>query len=312
MIDLRPYHQLADSAAVYTLWQTVMGEQWPIAAADFQHLLTGSPLYQAGDCVVACQGDRIVGFAAAQLDRNNPELASIPALFVGPPFQRRGIGTALHASALEHLRAIGAGRVQLGGGGYGYFWPGVPTNLPAARPFFEAQGWAFSEPCYDLAQRMEEYRSPDDPAAGALIELAAPGDATALLEFERAEFPHWLGAFQSTVNVGDFHDLLIARDPASGAIVGSLILFSPGAHPSRVDGFWKAILGNPLGEIGCVGVAEALHGQGIGSALVARASDILKQRGVVSVHIGWVYRVNFYGRLGYAPWRAFDMSWRNL
>jgi beta-N-acetylhexosaminidase len=312
MVDLRRYREQADAAAVYALWQAALGAEWPIAAADFHQLLTGSPLYQDGDYIVACRDDRIIGFAAAQIDRNNPAFASIGALFVDPQVQRRGIGTALHTAALAHLQTNGAGVVQLGGGGYGSFWPGVPANLPAAKPFFEAQGWAFSEPCYDLAQRMHDYRPPDDSAIASVIELATPEDALALLEFERREFPDWLGPFQSTVDAGDFHDLLIARDPASHAIIGSLILYSPGAHPSRFDGFWRAILGDPLGEIGCVGVAEALHGQGIGSALVARASELLKQRGVAAVHIGWVFRVNFYGRLGYAKWRAFDMSWRDL
>jgi beta-N-acetylhexosaminidase len=311
MFELRLYRQSDDSAAAYALLQRAVGEQWPITEADFHHLLTSSPLYQDGDYVVASEGERMVGFVAAQVDRNNPEFASIAALLVDPQFQRRGIGTALHAAALAHLQTNRAGTVQLGGGGYGSFWPGVPTNLPTARPFFEARGWTFNESCFDLAQRMEDYRPPDDPPANALVELATPGDAAALLEFERREFPHWLGPFQSTVDVGDFHDLLIARDPASRAIVGSLILYSPGAHPSRLDGFWKALLGDPLGEIGCVGVTGALHGQGIGSAMMLRASDILKQRGVVSVHIGWVYRVNFYCRLGYPTWRKFDMSWRH-
>src|SRR5439155_24300456 len=126
------------------------------------------------------------------------------------------------------------------------------------------------------------------------------------------ESPDWLGAFQTLVDIGDLHHLLVARDPAGRAIIGALILYAPGSPPGRADGFWKAILGDPLGEIGCVGVAAALHGQGIGSALVVRASAILKQRGVASVHIGWVYRVNFYGRLGYPAWREFDMSWRKL
>ncbi len=312
MPDLRPYHQASDSAAVYALWQAALGRQWPIAAADFHRLLTESPLYQAGDYFVACQDDQIVGFVAAQIDRSQTDMASIPALFVDPQFQRRGIGTALHTAALEHLRASGASMVQLGCGGYSYFWPGVPATLPAARPFFQARGWEFIEPCYDLAQRMQEYHAPEDPAVDVVIELATPSDAPELLEFERREFQHWLGAFQSTVDVGDFHELLIARDPTSRAIIGTLILYSPLAHPSRFDGFWKTILGDPLGEIGCVGVAEALHGQGIGSAMMVRASDILKQRGVVSVHIGWVYRVNFYRRLGYALWQEFDMSWRKL
>jgi beta-N-acetylhexosaminidase len=312
MLELRPYHQPADSVAVYALWQAAMGAQWPITAADFHRLLTGSPLYQAGDYFVAYQDDQIVGFVATQMDRGNPALASLPALFVDPQFQRRGIGTALHTAALEHLRASGAAMVQLGGGGYSYFWPGVPNNLPAARPFFEACGWDFSEPCYDLAQNMQEYHAPEDPPIDVVIEIATPADATELLEFEGREFPHWLGPFQSNVDIGDFNALLIARDPTTRKIIGTLILYSPLAHPSSFDGFWKLILGDPLGEIGCVGVAEARHNQGIGSAMMVRAADILKQRGVASVHIGWVYRVNFYQRLGYAPWQEFDMSWQRL
>ena len=65
MFDIRPYQQQADSAAVYALWQAAVGQPWPIAAADFHHVLTSSPLYQTGDYFVACAGERIVGFAEA-------------------------------------------------------------------------------------------------------------------------------------------------------------------------------------------------------------------------------------------------------
>ena len=75
MLDLRPYRQPADSAAVYALWQAALGQQWPIAAADFHQLLTGSPQYQAGDYFVACQAAQIVGFVAAQIDRSQPASA---------------------------------------------------------------------------------------------------------------------------------------------------------------------------------------------------------------------------------------------
>jgi ribosomal protein S18 acetylase RimI-like enzyme len=312
MAEIRPYREHQDAGATYALWQAALGRQWPIDAGDFQKLLTDFPQYHAGDYFVACEHEQIVGFVAAQIDRGNPAFGGIAALFVDPQFQRRGIGTLLHQAALERLREIGAGTVQLGCGGYSYFWPGVPDNLPAAKPFFEACGWHFEAPCYDLVQRMQDYRSPDDLVTHTAIELATPDDTPALLEFERREFPHWLGAFQPTLDVGDFHELLVAREPASQAIIGSLILYSPLAHPSRFDGFWKTILGDPLGEIGCVGVAEAQQGRGIGTAMVARASEILQQRGAAAVHIGWVYRVDFYGRLGYAKWQAFHMSSRNL
>jgi GNAT superfamily N-acetyltransferase len=57
----------------------------------------------------------------------------------------------------------------------------------------------------------------------------------------------------------------------------------------------------------CVGVASPLHGQGIGTALVVRASQILSQTGVRACHIGWTTRESFYRRAGYQPWRRYAM-----
>jgi GNAT superfamily N-acetyltransferase len=311
MLDLRPYREREDGAAVYALWQAALGQQWPIDAADFQRLLADSPLYASGDCIVAWQDGAIIGFVAAQIDRGAPAEASIAALFVDPRHQRRGVGTALQAAALAHLRDVGSTRVQIGGG-HSRFWPGVPNNLPAAKPFFEARDWQFGEVCYDLAQQMSGYQSPEDLIDDIMLDLATPEHVPALLEFERREFPQWLAGFQPVIDAGDFDDLLLARESQNGEIIGSLILYSHRSHPSRVDGFWKRLIGDPLGEIGCVGVAAAAQGRGIGTAMMARASEILKQRGVAAVHIGWVYRVNFYGRLGYARWQPFHMSWREL
>jgi beta-N-acetylhexosaminidase len=311
MVTIERYDTERDEEAIYALWRAALGREWPLAQAAFAKLLTGSPLYQAGDHLVARQGQEVVGFVATNLDRGDPTSAAIPVLCVEPRLQRRGIGTALHQAALAHLRASGATRVQIGGG-YSCVWPGVPDNLPAAKPFFESCGWSFLESCWDLAQPMRDYHSPADLITEIELSTATPADVPGLLDFEAREFLHWLGAFRGVAEVGDLDDLLIARDPHTHEIVGSLILYTQRSHPSRVDGFWDQLLGDPLGEIACVGVAEALNNRGIGTALVARASELLQQRGVAAVHIGWVYRVSFYGRLGYAPWRAFHMSWREL
>jgi hypothetical protein len=47
MLDLRPYREREDGAAVYALWQAALGRQWPIDIAAFLKLLTGSPLREA-------------------------------------------------------------------------------------------------------------------------------------------------------------------------------------------------------------------------------------------------------------------------
>ena len=67
------------------------------------------------------------------------------------------------------------------------------------------------------------------------------------------------------------------------------------------------MLGPAAGTIGCVGVAPQLHGRGIGTALVIRASQLLAQAGTRTCHIGWTTREAFYRRAGYQPWRRYAM-----
>lgn len=40
------------------------------------------------------------------------------------------------------------------------------------------------------------------------------------------------------------------------------------------------------------------------------AEEWLRQRGVGNCCIGWTWLLDFYGRLGYRPWRSYAMSWR--
>lgn len=70
------------------------------------------------------------------------------------------------------------------------------------------------------------------------------------------------------------------------------------------------MLGGMAGTIGCVGVAGNAQERGVGSAMVARASELLRDAGTRSCHIGWTVRESFYGRLGYARWRRYLMSRR--
>jgi ribosomal protein S18 acetylase RimI-like enzyme len=62
--------------------------------------------------VVAAIGDTIVGFAATGPplvpdDRADPTLGDLYALYLNPDVWRRGIGTQLHAAALDRLRSCG-------------------------------------------------------------------------------------------------------------------------------------------------------------------------------------------------------------
>ena len=91
-------------------------------------------------------------------------------------------------------------------------------------------------------------------------------------------------------------------------VLGSLLLDGPGRAASP---YWP-LLGDDCGAIGCVGVMPEQEGRGIGTAMVAAATRLLVDRGVHLCLIDWVVRVDFYGRLGYRPWRAYSMRARDI
>jgi ribosomal protein S18 acetylase RimI-like enzyme len=86
--------------------------------------------------VVATIGPAIVGFAATgpplvTVDRADPTVGDLYALYLKPALWRRGIGTQLHAAALDRLRSSGFTHAGL--------WV-LETNERALR-FYTRHGW---------------------------------------------------------------------------------------------------------------------------------------------------------------------------
>lgn len=284
---IRPFAAAADRQFAEGLWRAAMPRSWPPLPAGI--LLPGEGL-------VAEAGTGPVGLVAA--DR----AGSVPLILVDPAFQRRGIGTGLLAAALEQLHAAGASTVTAASGGGAYIWPGVPRDLPAAVRFFAARGWRHTHDTLDLVTDLARYRPPpgaDERAASAGVTITRPSRAevASVLAFGAAIFPSWARWFSAARP----QDILAARDGA-GNIAGTLLFQGPGA-----DTVFAPMLGPAAGTIGCVGVAPHLQGHGIGTGMVARASQILQQAGTRNCHIGWTTRESFYRRAGYRPWRRYAM-----
>jgi beta-N-acetylhexosaminidase len=309
--NIQQYDATRDAAAVYTLWQTALGHVWPLDEERMKQVLEGPEPHH----FVARVNGKIIGFAATlQSFHRREKVGHLAALIIDPEMQGEGIGTALHHTALAFLHDAGLRSVQLGSI-TPRFWCGVPANLPSAITFFRRQGWEFQEPVYDLVQDIRNYVTPSSivqrqQEERISITTATNANITDVLSFEARNFPHWLNHFEHVADAGDYRDIVVARDEHE-KILGTLVIYTPQSHPDRTDVIWQQILGNTAGGINAVGVSESARGRGIGSALVARATEILRERGVENSYIDWVVLTDFYAKLGYEKWREYYTSWRS-
>ncbi|HEX4216509.1 MAG TPA: GNAT family N-acetyltransferase [Candidatus Dormibacteraeota bacterium] len=288
-VRIRPLDPERDGADLARLWRAAL-EPWPLLPGGLALLRTGLVAEVGGRSVAA------LGYDGA---------GSIQLLLVDPAVRRRGVGTRLVGEASERLRALGAAEVSLGSGGSDYVWPGIPTNLPGAGPFFAGQGWEIAEELVaDLICDLRRYTRPASapPAPStATLEVARGSAVQEAIDFEDRCFPEWAHYFR-----GDRGSILIARDQ-QGAIVGSLLFDGPGA-----GSVFEPMLGADMATIGCVGVAESARRSGVRSEMVVRASEMLRDAHAGNCHIGWAWDPPFYERLGYTRWREYREARRRL
>ena len=319
IFNIRVYDPTQDGPAVFSLYKAIFGAAWPLPEEYFHQVVSGHPFYRAGDHIVAEAQGEIIGFAAVQVLRPEPlpeRQGGIAILYVAPQWRRQGIGTALHNAALQRLQETGMTVAALGGGGLYRFWPGIPENFQDAKGFFEKMGWENFHPCCDLVRPLVDYAIPASlqqhmAQEGIDLHPAAPAEMPAVLAFEHTEFPFWYREYAYRVALGDCHEILTAWDAHKG-LVGTLLMFTPQSKILGVNLLWKELLGPDLGGMGAVGVALSERGRGIGIALVAWASAVLKQRQVGTALIDWTGLVDFYGKAGYQPWRWYHTAYRKV
>lgn len=318
-IDIRPL-AVDDEAAVVSLWNRAMGALFPLRRRLLHQVTLGDPGLEPGDALVAWRGEQALGFALA---RSWPPRAAhgeaqgwLEVVVVDRAWQRQGLGTALADEAERRLAARGVETVWAGGGP-ALLFPGVCSQLPAARPFMEGRGYALFHEVHDLLGDLEAMPRPAQvdralEAAGAVVRPCAEDEWELLVAFLERHFADgWLR---------DRH-----RQRAMGAPAGEVYLLwaagevagfaqtytrdSPVLGPSV---YWAPALGVAEGGLGPIGLAEAWRGRGLGLALLALALEGLRDRGARRAVIDWTELLGFYGRLGFRVWRSYLLGCKTL
>jgi GNAT superfamily N-acetyltransferase len=254
-----------------------------------------------------------VGFGLVQLNRTSAGTCSGggPAVvFVHPSFRRQGIGSALLSVTAERAKAAGVRELISGGATPWRFWPGIPSDLDGALGLFQKHGYAIRYRMVDLVRDLSDFEIPQRATEvlereGVEIRPANPGDLGQVLGFEQKHFGGWEPGFRLVASQDPDHLLAAWR---GDEIVGTLQMFSPRSRYRGANVVWERLLGESVGGIGAVGVAEPHRKKGLGLALVAVASAVLRDLGVGQCIIDWTVCVDFYGKLGYRPWREYHAA----
>jgi len=314
-VHIVPYDPGIHSAAVYSIWERCFGERWPITAGIWREVTEAAlSNAEAHQLVATDAGGRILAYMGSELRAGKAREASIVLLMVDPESQRLGIGTRLLNSALETFRANQVSSVHLGAHAEKPFWNGIPACLPGAQRFFEQHGWDLYEKSYDLVADLRGFQAPgwvlERPRQhGACIRVAGTEDVPGLLSFLGREFADWRPWFVREVEKRGTDGILIAVQAEQ--VVGTLLM-SDVRSTDWTGWQWRALLGEDMGAIGAVGVAESQRDKGIGLAMVAQASGILRDRGIRHCFIHWTWLVDWYGRLGYQAWGEYWMARKAL
>jgi GNAT superfamily N-acetyltransferase len=299
------------------LWWRAIGERYPLREEVLRDCLEGNPSYRPGDALIAWDGDRAVGFGYVGLHRElEPQTADrrgrawLQAVVVDPDRRRSGLASRIVFRLATVAAVAGVETVECGGGFF-YLWPGLPADLPDARPFAAAVGFTPGERTWDL--RGNVGRLDGDAEAGRLVaaagmrfESARPADRRPLLDFIVREFggEWWHDTRWFLDRGGDPGDIVLLRD-VTDRIVGFARLHTPATRPLGPPLFWTARRPPAQGGLGPIGVEAALRGRGLGRALLTLALARLRDASVDDVVIDFTNLLGFYGPLGFEPWMEF-------
>lgn len=126
---------------------------------------------------------------------------------------------------------------------------------------------------------------------------------------QRENFSHnqpWIQAYERLAAANQHHEVLVVFD-ASGAQVGWTLMCSPSSVIAADFAFLPLLPAKEkTGVIACVGIDKNMRGGGVGQAMLVKAMEDMKRRGVEGVFIDWVVLKGFYESLGFEDYWQYE------
>lgn len=229
------------------------------------------------------ENENIIGLCAVQDD-------CIRLLCVLPEYRRKGIATALLRECEAFIKQSGYKAAILGGFESQLFIGAVTEKGEwdeHDNSFFRKRGYSAQNGCIEMKLALSEYIPEhffDMTKRDDITFDFYSGDKSELYKAVASVDDEWVQYF-----VYD-NPVLVARK--DGKVASFAIL---GYDDENI----LCEAGKRIGSVGCVGTVPEMRKQGIGLALVARGTEILKEHGCDVSFIHFTYLEDWYGKLGY-------------
>ncbi|MFE7062195.1 GNAT family N-acetyltransferase [Sutcliffiella sp. NPDC057660] len=228
----------------------------------------------------------------------------ISLLLVSKEFQGQGIGSKLLKKAEAALENLGTKTIHLGRD-VQHFFPGVPSGYEAVIQWFEKRGYQTGDTPFDMIQSI--YNMPTESTAPSLeIRRGRHGEEECIVHFLSEVFPgRWEYEARSRFVQGvTAEDYIVMRHQEE--IVGFCKMNRPTDKVIGSNVYWSKMFPDKIvGGIGPLGISREVRKSGLGLALVRTAMEELQKNGVNQIIIDWTTLDEFYGKLGFTPWKHY-------
>ncbi|KAK0115910.1 hypothetical protein ONS95_012953 [Cadophora gregata] len=311
--DIRPLSKSdEDILHLLSLWQMIF-PKWPM---ELKHLAQN--LRQEYGHHFIHENGFVMSFFFSLEGINHGKITAVGVL---PEYRGKGLGTTLVAKAREALTEQGKLKSLQFGSVFPRFWPSVPIDFPQeTKDFLLHRG--FRKPIEPTARDFYrnitgEIAPPDILARVSKLPLKfvpwSPELYDECITKQRANFKNvgWVEAYERLALAKQHHEALVAIDPSTNAQLGWTLMCSPSAVVLDDFAFINLLPSKEkTGLIGCVGVDKKARGKGVGLALLVKAIENMKKRGVEGVMIDWVTIRGFYELLGFkVAWEYETFEW---
>lgn len=249
----------------------------------------GDPNFDPELALVSVEDGRVVGFmlgsrrAKAPVPNPSDPTAFIKAFCVDPGYRRRGVANTMLEALEERLRAVGCEELRATDCASWHFFPGVDVRYEDALDFLEHRGFRKAGEAVnyllDLSRfwflrRVHNVEEAFE-AEGIVFRRPGPAERDRVSAWVAEKFsPFW--GYEAAATFGEQGvKTLVAEE--GGETLGF-------ASYGGLEPEW----------FGPIGVEERLRGKGIGSVLLFKALESMREEGLSEAVIPWTSHLFFY------------------